>query len=229
MREKDIGVKWFNTNFYPKNKTSRAVNYEEGVLPRLRQQCITLFTPWGPRYSWEKRGSVVQKNNKEVSVLEFLADMLSEWRQNMPDKKFEWVFLGADLYGTRINGLPEGVVSTYFKSVESWVSKILPEAKFMLWSDLDPQAEKFRQKVRGDFDEFVTVTTVARAKRTAMAMGKGSDPREYLIERIAEAMLIEKMFQPVKISCVARHKDDKVDWNLPRLYFLPEHLHAPWL
>lgn len=229
MKEKDFGVKWFNTNFYPNNKTSRAVNYEEGVLPRLRQSCVTLFTPWGPRYSWKERGCVVQENDKEVSVLEFLANMLSDWWQNMPDKKFEWIFLGADLYGTRINGLPEDAVSVYFKSMEAWVSKILPEAKFMLWSGLDPQAEKFRQKVSGNFDEFVSRNIMARATHTARSMGLKSDPKEYLIERIAEAMLIEEMFQPVKISCVARHKDDKVDWDLPRLYFLPEELHASWL
>jgi len=60
-------------------------------------------------------------------------------------------------------------------------------------------------------------------------MGKGGDPKEYLVERLAEAMFIETTLHPIKISCVARHKDDKVDWELPRLYFLPERLHAPWL
>lgn len=229
MKEKDLGVKWFNTVFYPQRKTARAVRYEDGVLPRLRQEEVILFTPWGPRYNWETRGEIIQEGDKEIEALNFLATILEEWKQNMPNKHFRWMFLGADLYGTRINPLPVEVVKHYFVSLAEWLPQILPEAKFRLWSEFDQLAEAYRRRIRSNFEQYVDSNLLQRAIRTAEAMGKGGDPKEYLVERLAEAMLIEEMFHPIKISCVGRHKDDKVDLELPRLYFLPERLHAPWL
>jgi hypothetical protein len=229
MREQDAGVKWFNTVFYPQRKTGRAVRYEDGVLPRLRAREVTLFTPWGPRYGWEKRGAVIRKEDKETQALNFLAGLLREWECKMPDKTFRWVFLGADLYGTRINNLPGESVSNYFTSLAEWLTKVLPAAEFRLWSESSDAAEKYRRIIRKNFEAFVDFDLLLRANRTARVMRRGGDPREYLVERLAEAMFVEEILHPIKISCVARRKDDKVDWDLPRLYFLPEPLQAPWL
>ncbi|NQU83448.1 MAG: hypothetical protein HQ536_01935 [Parcubacteria group bacterium] len=229
MKEKDPGVKWFNTIFYPRRKTGRAVRYEDGVLSRLRQQNVVLFTPWGPRYSWQARGKIIQADDKEVRVIHFLAEILQEWKVNMPDKIFRWIFLGADLYGTRINRVPAEIVTDYFGSLAEWLKKVLPETEFRLWSEFNHSAEIYRRRIDENFEKYVNQKLLWCATRTAKAMDRGGDPREYLIERIAEAIVIEELFHPVKISCVARGKDDKVDWNLPRLYFVPEILHAPWL
>jgi hypothetical protein len=229
MKEEDVGVKWFNTVFYPQRRAGRAVRFENGVLPRLRAPEVTFFTPWGPRYSWETRGVVIQEGDREVEVLNFLARLLGELRQNMPGKSFRWVLLGADLYGTRINGLPCEVVTNYFESLTQWLGQILPIAEFQLWSQFDKKAEEYRREIRVDFDDLISPELLSRTNRTARAMGRGGDPKEYLVERLVEAALVEEAFHPIKISCVARHKDDEVDGALPRLYFLPEHLHAPWL
>lgn len=229
MKEQDKGVKWFNTIFYPQKRIGRSVRYEDGVLPRLRSDEVVLFTPWGPRYSWESRGILIQESDKEVEVLKFLKDLFGQMQQNMPDKKFRWLFLGADLYGTRVNNLSEEVVTGYFDSVAQWVSKFLPMAEFQLWSGLNEVAEEYRQQVRADFHKFIGHGVLARATQTAKAMGRNSSAKDYLVERVAEAMLIEQTYKPIKISCVARYKDDGVDWELPRLYFLPDCLHAAWL
>lgn len=228
MKEENRGIKWFNTIFYPQNKKARAVRYEDGVLPRFYEREITLFTPWGPRYGWKSRGLDIKKEDKEVEVINFLATLFKELRENMPDKNFRWIFLGADLYGTRINNLPEEVVAGYFVSLAKWLAQILPEAELRLWSEFDKIADVYRQKIWTDFENFVDTNLLIRTEKTAQAMANGSNPKEYLVERLAEAMLVEEIFHPIKISCVARHKDDKVDWELPRLYFLPEYLHAPW-
>lgn len=228
MREQDAGVKWFNTQFYPTRKTGRAVRLEDGVLPRLREEEITLFTPWGPRYSFESRGVTMREGDKEVEALKFLAMLLRELQQNMPGKTFRWLFLGADLYGTRINSLPCEVVADYFASLEEWLQRLLPLATFQRWSQRDDEAEPYRQAVRENFAELVRPSVIARANLTAHAMGRNSSAREYLVERVAEAILIEETLRPIKISCVGRHKDDGVDGDLPRLYFLSERLHAPW-
>lgn len=229
MKERDNGVKWFHTVFYPQKRTGRAVRYEDGILPRLREKDITLFTPWGPRYSWEKRGAIIHDGDKEVDTLNFLAGLFDELKQNMPDKNFRWIILGADLYGTRINNLPVEVTRIYFESLLDWLHQILPQAEFQVWSQLDEPAEKYREEVRKNFENLVGEHLYLRANQTAQAMGRNSSATEYLVERFAEAMLIEATIKPIKISCAPRHKDDRVDWELPRLYFLPESLHAPWL
>lgn len=229
MKEQNEGIKWFNTVFYPEKRTARAVRYEDGVLPRLRQEKITLFTPWGPRYNWGHRGAEIFPGDKEIKVIDFLTILLDDWQERMPDKKFRWIFLGADLYGTRINGLSEVLVCQYFANLAEGLKEMMPNVEFRLWSEFDQQAEVYRQKIKDDFSSFVSRDLLFRAGQTAKAMGKGGNPVDYLTERLAEAMLVEEEFRPIKISCVARHKDDVVDYNLPRLYLLPSDLHAPWL
>lgn len=228
MKETDLSVKWFNTVYFPKNRTARAVLYEEKTLPRLRKREICFFTPWGPRYDWKDRGAIIAGNDAEVKTIGRLSQVLSDLKNNMPDKHFRWIFMGADLYGTRINGLPQEAVGSYFESLQDLIDKFLPDAEFRLWSTFDEAAENYRQEVAQNFAEYTDNNLLARATMTACVMGRNSDSKTYIVERIAEAILIENKFSPVKISCVARHKDDKVDFELPRLYVLPENLQAPW-
>lgn len=230
----DPEIKWFNTIFYPRNKIARAVEYEHGVLARLHGYgCvgpeIILFTPWGPRYDCEKRGIEIKPGDKEIETLNFLAALLAKWQEKMPNKKFHWIFLGADLYGTRINNLPENAVAEYFASLARWLAQILPEAEFRLWSEFDKEVGNSRRNIWENFGDFVDSNLLIRAQKTAQAMGNGSDPKAYLVERITEAIFIEDTYRPIKISCVPKYKDDKVDWILPRLYLVPTHLHAPWM
>lgn len=227
-------VTWFATVFYPRNKKARAVKYEHGVLARLYGYDgpeIILFTPWGPRYDWEKRGIEIKAGDKEIETLNFLAALLAKWREKMPSasKKFHWIFLGADLYGTRINNLPEEVVAGYFTSLAKWLTQILPEAEFRLWSEFNKEVEYSRKNIWKNFGDFVDANLLSRAEKTAQVMARGSDPKSYLVERITEAMFIEDKYRPIKISCVPKYKDDKVDCELPRLYLVPTHLQTPWL
>ena len=229
MKEADEGVKWFYTDFLRRTKTAGSVRMEDGVLPRLRKSDINLFTPWGPRYSWETRGPEIREGDKEVETLVFLQSVFGAMTKNMPDKQFHWVFSGADLYGTRLNGLPEEVVSGYFGSLEAWLSRLLPRVEFRYWSEFDLEAEPYRCRVRADFCRYVDKELLRRTAQVARAMGKGSDPKAYLVERVAEALLIEEQLKPIKISCVRKEKDAVVDANLPRLYLVPERLTAPWM
>jgi len=227
--ETDEGVKWFYADFLPRMKTARSVRIEDGILPRLREQDIHLFTPWGPRYSWEIRGAIICENDKEVETLRFLHTVLDEISGHMPGKSIRWIVLGADLYGTRLNGLPEEAISDYFASLSDWLATFLPEVEFRLWSEFDEIAEPYREQVRANFSQFVRPELLLRAAQTAQTMGRGSDPRGYLTERLAEALLIENLLKPIKVSCVMRHKDDHVDADLPRLYIVPGNLTAPWM
>ncbi len=229
MKEIDHGVRWFNATYYRNNKVFSAVLYEEKILPRLRENKVTLFTPWGPRYSFAERGTEIDSQDKEVEVLKFLSKMIACLKAAMPEKEFSWIFLGADLYGTRINGLDLESVRNYFDWLQMWLSDLIPEATFKLWSEFDLEAEAYRQEVANNFAKYSNPKLLERAERTAKGMGRGSSAREYLVERFAEALLIEERFRPIKVSCVNRGKDATVDLELPRLYFLPENLQAPWM
>lgn len=222
-------IQWWHLHFYPTIKVQSAGRYYEGVLPRLREQKIFLFTPWGPRYKHQERGTLIRSQDKEVQALRFFAGFLAELSQNMPSKSFHWLFMGADLYGTRINHLPEKVVSEYFDSFAQWLGEIIPMAKFCLWSAFDKLADLYRQRAREGFDELIDQGVLSRATETAQRMRRNSSAREYLVERLAEAMLVEGQFRPVKVSLAPSDKDHLVDWELPRIYVVPKDIRAPWL
>lgn len=227
MKIADSVVRWFVTEFYPRRRIVTATRYEEVIVPRLGDKAINFFSPWGPRYKWQVRGTTIKDGDPEVQTLSFLADLFIEMRGQMPAKKLSWIFLGADLYGTRINTLPTNVVADYFASLQNWLKNLIPEAEFVLWSDLDALAMSYRERARANLGELIGPNVRFRANRTA-AMMKGSAD-EYLVERLAEAMLIEDLCHPIKISLVPKSKDAEVDHHLPRLYILPEELQAPWL
>ena len=230
MKEYDAEIKAFNTRFYPAHKRGRAARYYNGgTLDRLRNAHVTIFTPWGPRYHWETRGIAISDTDKETKAIRYLANVFKGLNAVLPSRNFQWVFLGADSYGTRINQLPEKVVAEYFANLRSVLANILPVAKLKLWSEFHDAAEPHRQEIRASFDDIFPQKVIWRAKETAKRMDRGGDHRAYLVERLAETRLIEALYQPIKVSLVARHKDNYVDGELPRLYIVPKHLHAPWL
>jgi len=229
MSIQDPGIKWFYADWYPETRVSKAVRMEDGILPRLEGETVQLFTPWGPRYHWQETGEEITEDDREVATLQFLANILSQLRSNMPGKSFNWLLLGADLYGTRINNLPAQVVQTYFTSLENWLREVIPAASFALWSDYDKQAEEYRQQTRARLDELVNAHIRQQARETAQRMPGAGGAEDYLVERLAEAMLIEETFQPIKVSLAPPGKDSQVDLDLPRLYIVPEKLRTPWL
>ena len=113
-----IDIKWFNCDFYPSKRTGRAVRYEDGVLPRMKEVHTKLFTPWGPRYDWETRGVEIFEEHREVQTLAYLAKLFTELKAQMPEKTWQWIFLAADTYGTRVNKLSTQVVQEYFSSLK---------------------------------------------------------------------------------------------------------------
>ena len=124
------------------------------------------------------------------------------------------------------------MVEEYFQSLKLWVKEIVPAAEFLYWSDFQIDARPYREGMKHLFGSgfcSIDANLMTRARSTAGKMGLRSDSVEYLIERVVEAIIIEEKYRPIKISCVARYKDDKVDLELPRLYLLPENLLAPWM
>ena len=231
MKEQDLDVKRFYTRLYPKIKLSskpKAVRMQE-ILARLRKETVVLFTPWGPRYDLKKRGVTIRGADREIETLRFLAHTAWKLSRVMPSKRIRWLFLGADIYGTRINNLPVEETAAYFSNLKNWVAELMPAAEFRLWSEFDSEAETYRHRAAERMNELVSRDIQNRAAETAVRMGRGGDSRAYIVERLAEAEFIEERFSPIKISCAPRHKDTGVDRELPRLYLLPRELQTPWL
>ncbi len=230
MREQDQAVKWFNTEFYPPlhKGLGHSVRYDDGVLPRLRRSRIIFFTPWGPRYGWSQRGTTIVDGDREVALLRYLAELYASLADRFGSDRLSWLFLGADLYGTKINSLPPEVVVDYFASLRGWIGRLLPTAEFRLWSEFDHQAESFRRLFRGRVKAFVGPEVIDQADKVARHRGS-ADAQPYLVERLAEAALIELIYEPIKLSCVDSRKDSEVDLDLPRLYLVPPGLRAPWM
>ncbi len=234
MKQNDSGVKWFVTDYYPSHRTGRAVHMEgkNGILDRLSRKEITFFTPLGPRYDWEKRGIKVLLDDAEARLLRFLKQNVYMPMEVLFSRKdFKWIFLGADSYGSNINNLPSDVVRNYFLEMGNLVKTIFPNPKvsFELWSSYEELAMPYKEKVQLDIAKYVPSHIRSNAKSVAEKMGLGGNHSEYLVERVAEALLIDDLYHPIKISCVARYKDDYVDVNLPRLYLVPSSNHAPWM
>lgn len=232
MKEQDGAVKWFNCEFYPRHKVMNAVLYHEKVLPRLRQDEVTFFTPWGARKEHARfcgervKASILCGVDPEYATLMFLAGLYREICEGLAPKRVRWILLGADLYATRINHVYPEWVDGYMKHLEAWVKQEMPSAEFYHWSTFDQVAEHYREIARDNLCTLIGLSTRERAERTAQYMGGNAD--EYLVERIAEALFVEHHFHPIKISLVPKHKDAKVDCELPRLYLVPEKLRAPW-
>lgn len=219
------GLVWFHSQLFPAMSCGRPTRYENGVLPRLAEPKVTVFIPWGPRYAWRERGVSIQGNDKEVVTLRRLAHIQRQLSSHMPATKWDWFFLAADLYGFRLNHLEPAIVKDYFGSLSEWLPKLIPDAKLRYWSEFDEQAKPVRDQLA---KEPISLSLLSRAEQTAERGGFGN-AKNYLIERMTEARLIEELYRPIKMSLAPKHKDVGVDGNLPCIYMVPKTLQAPWL
>ena len=231
MKEEDCLVKYFINVIYPGRKKGTAIGFEDGIIPRLRKDHINFFTPWGPRYSWKERGVTINEDDKEIQLLKLFSLFLEELKSiKTIKKKINWIFLGADIYGYKINNIPEDVVKEYFSSLKYWLKQIIPESEFKLWSEFN-YLSKF---LRSDVSNFLTKDNWVRLDKRNKKSNISLNPimgstKDYIFERLLEAYLIECLYQPVKISCAPSYKDWILDLDLPRLYITPSHLQVPWL
>lgn len=229
MKEQDLGVKWFNTLFYPEHRVARAVRYHDpdGTLTRLRAPKITLFTPWGPCYN-QHRPLAERGYTRERRTLEYLASLLTQWQSKLHEREWKWIILAADRYGTTLNSLPESWVEEYFGEVQALTRSIFPAASFERWSTHAEVANEERERATWELNQRVSWSIQERARKTAGRRSFG-DPNAYLVERLTEAFYHERTEHPIKISLAPPHKDSQVDADLPRLYLVPEELRTPWL
>ena len=210
-----------------------------------RDSALRLFTPWGPPYNKE---ALDLREGSEIKTLKKLAEIARLFASYEID--VQWVILGADLYGTEINRLgrldgppriSEEVVKRYFSNLNRALLVRLPQAKLYLWSQIRFEHQTAYSRYQEDYNterigQLIGETLLKQMTYTAKLICRLSSKEEaeimalrYLKERISEALLVEEIWQPIKISLAPPGKDEIVDMNLPRLYLIPKELQTPWL
>jgi cytochrome c-type biogenesis protein CcmH/NrfG len=146
----------------------------------------------------------------------------------------------ADLYATEVNRqVSAQEADKYFAQVRKGA-----EAEGFLvrpWSQIRKENEKAYRERSSELTEdaivsLLTPQKLTEAERAARKRSGYIDRNSihlaalaYLRERICEAEIIEKTYQPIKVSAVAKNKDNGVDRALPRVYILPDEYQFPWI
>lgn len=196
---------------------------------RLNGIPLPLFIPWGYRPTGEP--------SIEYKVL----DRIQQYAEMFKKRRIpvEPLIMPADLYATEINGVDQNQVNGYFSFITEeakirgfkvipW-SRIRRENETQYQNDVSNLSENI---IRGLLENPVVDKTLeAAAKRVTVKSNQAIrlSAFAYLRERICEANIIEKRYQPIKLSLVGKNKDNGVDRNLPRLYIIPEEQQFPWL
>ncbi|MBI5123178.1 hypothetical protein HZA75_04955 [Candidatus Roizmanbacteria bacterium] len=217
---------WVNlSSFLKKEKPV----FPEKIIQRLMLTAysdnpLAIFIPWGFRAQGGFGG-------KELEAMGWIDDILSVIRQRRIT--FQTLLMPADIYATEINNLPVSAVEEYFLTVEQEAKKrsyqVLPWSKIR--NNNLQQYEVLRRKYTNEeINQILPPYVIISALKAAEKRGQKKDRAfDYLRERLCEAEIIEETFRPVKLSMVAKNKDEGVDLKLPRLYLLPEWLQFPWL
>ncbi len=198
---------------------------------RTTQDPLVLFVPWGVR----PIGELGQNEGRVMSRVQALQRILEDKRV-----KTNVVIMPADLYATEVNNqVDTETAQNYFGQVSDTAANYGFNIK--PWSDIRSENIQMYLSLKNALTEeeirrLLTGHKVSEAIAAA-SRRSGYDRQEdikraafaYLRERIAEALIVEKIFAPVKVSAVAKNKDNEVDMNLPRLYIIPEREQFPWL
>lgn len=217
---------WANlTSFVEKEKPV----FPEKIIQRLMlaaysDKPLTIFIPWGFRAQGEFGG-------KELEAMGWIDDILSVIRRRRIT--FQALLMPADIYAIEINNLPVRAVEEYFLTVEEEAKK--RSCQVLPWSQIRNNnlqqykalCRKYTNKeIKKILPPYIIISAIKAAEKRRQKEDRAFD---YLRERLCEAEIIEETFRPVKLSMVAKNKDEGVDIKLPRLYLLPEWLQFPWL
>ncbi|MBS1266942.1 MAG: hypothetical protein MAG795_00911 [Candidatus Woesearchaeota archaeon] len=199
--------------------------YLEKIKDRLdSQENLSLFTPWGPKYTYLETGT--QLGQPEKQTLQELSEFVTFLKENGYNPQLNVMF--ADTYGTDINGLPKKEVLDYFNNLDAQIQNI-DSVQGVWWSELK-DCERYwdlKSSVESNFFDYISKDEFRENVRTAIKFGGGIESaRTYSIERIVEGMLIEEMYKPIKVSLVKPEKD-VLDGPLARIYIIENR--KPWM
>jgi len=222
---------------YLKEREIQPVVKQEEILSLLftakkKGTAIPFFSPWGPRY--KKNSPIINDEDLEIKTLQEIRSLFAGIKSK--GYEIDFVLMPADLYGTTINNLSSLFVRQYFNSLrERAVSNLGDVCTLCVkpWSAFKREREvkyiTLREKIEAEFSTFISDAQFEKAFETAKVFNPANaygSAWNYCVERVIEALLIEEIYSPIKLSLVRKEKDD-LDGPLKRMYMIKNK--APWL
>lgn len=182
---------------------------------------------WGPPYEEQgKKNNSFSKGQPEYKMLQDITNVL----KNLEERglQIKPILIYADLYGTKINGIPQVEVDKYF----SEINKYSPN-NFIITTI----SELIQQNNVRDFfsdDSAPNIEEIRAAKKIQLKLGRGISYQEafklasiYRASRLNEGKLLtegfdlngERIDDVIKLATAPnKEKDDPYEPNLPRFY-----------
>lgn len=196
---------------------------------RTSGEPLTLFVPWGTRLE----GQI----GPEPQVLDKILNVQRRMQQRGINAQV--LLLPADSYATEINQVDPKWTADYFSEI-----RMMAEARgfdMILWSQMKADNQSDYDAIAEGLDEETIQQIISpyTIKGALLAAGRRSgynSPEDirnaafaYLRERICEGLIVDRLYQPIKLSGVSKKKDNDIDGPLPRLYLIPPELQFSWL
>lgn len=192
---------------------------------------LCLFIPWGVR----PQGKFGYPEKAVLDRIKLLQTTL--WQRNV---NVQALIMPADLYATEVNQqVDNDQVAKYFEDVTNWA--YLRGFFVKPWSAIRQENIGIYQQRSTELtqEKLAQMFKPAKIDDAISAAGRRSGYKTrsdiqqaafaYLRERVCEAEITESVYKPIKVSAVAKNKDNDVDRDLPRVYIIPEELQFPWL
>jgi hypothetical protein len=195
------------------------------VLKRLQKPLVIFFQPWGCCYS--ERTKLSKRALESLNRNEFLLNEL-EMRGMNP----KLLVMMADTYAIDINGWPKDLVMRFYSNLKDAIGDMSANFEVIYWSDIVSKNKGLYSTIKGSIknDSRTTEPYYEEALNSAFGFSKNNpyiSAAEYVVERLVEGQLIDKLYEPVKLSLSSRSKD-VTDGPLPVIY--PRGVEQfPWL
>src|SRR3990167_4024766 len=209
---KDIYFAW---QYIESLKQSNPV-FPEKIITRLMrsrvlQEPLVIFIPWGVRPEGEPKfeDAVMDRIQNFANQLTFFG--ISSQTLIMP----------ADLYATEVNNIDQELTGNYFSKISD--RAIQRGFKVKPWSKIKDANYGDYQKLSstlttGGIKKILPEEFIFKAIQTARKRSGYTEKEDietaayrYLRERICEAVIVEKQYEPIKFSLVSKNKDNYVD------------------
>lgn len=190
---------------------------------------LNIFTPWGPRY--KTRYPEIRETDPEIATIMELRSVFRDFVRAGIEIRF--ILMPADFYGIEINGLRTEFVDAYFAALSDAMRSNLGglvEIVVKPWSSIRKANQELYDELSGKAMESLSENPIPRRAVETAKVFNSLDPEEsarrYILERLVEAQIIDKLYNPIKLSVVKKEKDE-LDGSLKRLYIIKNK--APWM
>ena len=223
---------------------------DTGFTPKT----LTWFTPWGPRY--KNSNPIINSDDPEVQTLIEMRSIFEKLKSLGYSQKLVLMpadVYATEVNSLDENFVSDYFASLNEKTTE--ILKDTIDVDFSTWSVMREENsglyQELKEKISGEFVENESyfwdqnssngkdaieinrIYKIFREFKKAVEVAKFFNPqnaegsaKKYCIERLVEGILVDQIYDPIKLSLVRKEKDI-LDGPLKRVYIVKSM--APWL